>query len=360
MALTNVQAIQNYQGQHTPKILKTLYNSISITSTPGIRIVSNLTVDKILWGYTALNGLQPNNPNIEDTDLKDGSLILRSISPRKAMKILKVNSEEFADTFLYEGQRDLTREHPPLFAEEYWRNQMEKVGEEVEVNAFYMKDKSVATAFNAGSTYAVGDVVVFGPLEQYYKCTSATSAGQSPTTHPAKWQWASNQYICDGWGTVLKKEIANSQLSVTVTGAITNTNALDKIDGVMWAAVPELMRQKGVKFYMSNDVYEKRQKHLRAKKDAGAFYTEGDLATSKEYIIDSGRRGQIVPVNWLGTSQRVIVTLDNNMVMGTNSLDSMGVWGNRVDTLHGFKTIMKFTLAFEFDDLRYLIVNDQE
>lgn len=360
MGLTNIQAIQNYQGTHTPKILKTLYNSISITSTPGIRIITNLTVDKQLWGYTALNGLQPNNPNIEDTDLKDGTISLRSISPRKAMKILKINAEEFEDTFLYEGQKDLTRTNPPMFDAEYWRNQMEKVGEEVEVNAYNMKDRSVATAFNAGSTYAVGDVVVFGQLEQYYKCIATTSAGQSPLTHPAKWQWASNQYICDGWGTVLKKEINLSTITPVVTGAITNANALDKIDGVMWAAVPELMRQKGVIFYMSNDVYEKRQKHLRAKKDGGAFYTEGDLATSKEYIIDSGRRGQIVPVNWLGTSQRVIVSLANNLVMGTNSLDSMGVWGNRVDTLHGYKTIMKFTLAFEFDDLRYLIINDQE
>lgn len=359
MPVSNVAAIQNYAGAYTPKILKTLYQNLSIVGTPGVRVINNLTVDKQLWGYKAADGLQPNNPNIEDTDLTDGSLLLRSISPRKAMKILKINSEEFADTFLYEGQKDLTREHPPLFAEEYWSNQMKKVAEEVETNAYLMKDKSVAVAYNAGSTYAVGDVIIFGTLQQYYLCTTITSAGQSPTTHPAKWQWASNKYLCDGWGTVLAAEITASNLTPVVTGAITTSNALDKIDGLMWAAVPELLRQKKVKFYMSWNVYDKRLAHLRAKKDAGAAYTETELESYNKYIIDSSRRAEIIPCNWMGASQRVIVTIDSNLVMGTNSLDSMGVWGNRVDTLHGYKTIMKFTLAFQFDDLRYLIVNDQ-
>lgn len=359
MAISNVAAIQNYAGAFTPKILKTLYNNLTIMSTPGVRTVNNLTVDKQLWGFSADEGLQPNNPNIEDTDLSDGKLLFRNISPRKAMKILKINSEEFADTFIFEGQKDLTREHPPLFAEEYWSNQMKKVAEEVETNAYLMKDKSVAVAFNAGSTYAAGDVVVFGTLQQYYLCQATTSAGQTPLTHPAKWKWASNKYLCDGWGTVLAAEIAATNLTPVVTGAITNSNALEKIDGVMWAAVPELLRQKKVKFYVSWSVYDKRLANLRAKKDAGATYTETELESYNKYIIDSSRRAEIIPCNWMGASQRVIVTIDSNLVMGTNSIDSMGVWGNRVDTLHGYKTIMKFTLAFQFDDLRYLIVNDQ-
>lgn len=359
MAVTNVAAIQNYQSAFTPKILKTLYDSLSIPKTPGVRVLNNLTVEKPLWGFSAAEGLQPNNPQIEDTDLADGSLIIRSITPKKAMKILKINSEEFEDTFLYEGQADLTQEHPPKFAATYWENQMKKVGQEVEVNAYLMKDKSVATAYNAGATYTVGQVIIFGTLSQYYECISNTSAGQSPTTHAAKWKWAGNKYICDGWGTVLAAEIAATNLTPVVTGAITNANALEKIDGVIWANVPELMRQVGVKFYMSWNVYDKRLAHMRAKKDAGATYTETEMALYQNYIIDSSRRAQIIPCNWMGSSQRVIVTLDNNLVMGTNSLDSLGVWGNRVPMLHGYKTIMKFTLAFQFDDLRYLIVNDQ-
>ncbi|WP_428663476.1 hypothetical protein [Runella sp.] len=359
MPVSNVAAIQNYAGAYTPKILKTLYSNLTIISTPGVRTINNLTVDKQLWGFKAADGLQPNNPNIEDTDLVDGTLLLRSISPRKAMKILKINSEEFADTFLYEGQKDLTREHPPLFAEEYWSNQMMKVAEEVETNAYLMKDKSVAVAYNAGSTYAAGDVIIYGTLQQYFLCLATTSAGQTPLTHPAKWQWASNKYLCDGWGTVLAKEIAATNLTPVVTGAITTSNAVDKIDGVMWAAVPELLRQKKVKFYVSWSVYDKRLAHLRAKKDAGASYSDVELEGHAKYIIDSSRRAEIIPCNWMGTSQRVIVTIDSNLVMGTNSIDSLGVWGNRVDTMHGYKTIMKFTLAFEFDDLRYLIVNDQ-
>jgi len=52
----------------------------------------------------------------------------------------------------------------------------------------YRKQEPIFTGvvYSGGATYAVGDVIYFGTLD-WYKCIDATSAGQSPTTHAAKW-----------------------------------------------------------------------------------------------------------------------------------------------------------------------------
>jgi len=44
----------------------------------------------------------------------------------------------------------------------------------------------IGTDYSGSATYAVGDVIYFDTLD-WYKCIDATSAGQSPTTHAAKW-----------------------------------------------------------------------------------------------------------------------------------------------------------------------------
>lgn len=45
-------------------------------------------------------------------------------------------------------------------------------------------------AYSAGTAYAVGDQILFtetSGAKNYYRCTTATTAGQSPETHAAKW-----------------------------------------------------------------------------------------------------------------------------------------------------------------------------
>jgi lysophospholipase L1-like esterase len=54
--------------------------------------------------------------------------------------------------------------------------------------------RSTFNAFNAGSTYAVDALVTSNSLK--YKCIVATSAGESPTTHPWKWIQC-QQYLID-------------------------------------------------------------------------------------------------------------------------------------------------------------------
>lgn len=52
----------------------------------------------------------------------------------------------------------------------------------------YRKQEPIftGTTYSASATYAVGDVIYFDTLD-FYKCIDATSTGQTPTTHAAKW-----------------------------------------------------------------------------------------------------------------------------------------------------------------------------
>jgi len=52
----------------------------------------------------------------------------------------------------------------------------------------YRKKEPIFTGvtYNASDTYAVGDLIYFGTLD-WYICIDATSTGQNPTTHAAKW-----------------------------------------------------------------------------------------------------------------------------------------------------------------------------
>lgn len=48
--------------------------------------------------------------------------------------------------------------------------------------------------YSASSTYAVNDQVYFTDGD-YWKCTTATNAGESPLTHPAKWERVDFPYV---------------------------------------------------------------------------------------------------------------------------------------------------------------------
>ena len=55
----------------------------------------------------------------------------------------------------------------------------------------------VGSDYDSAATYAVDDQILFttGSTENFYTCLVATSAGQSPTTHPGKWDLCSLPYI---------------------------------------------------------------------------------------------------------------------------------------------------------------------
>lgn len=363
MTQLDTTAIQGYAGTHRPSILRNITNNLSISAD--VFVIRNLTATKNLWRFRANKGLRPNDTSVEDTSKSAGAFEVRSIVPKVYMKILKIIPEELRDTFFSEQLSPTAKEYPDGFKQYFWEEQSKEIADELELSVFDGVDKSSVAAFSAASTYAIGGKVAFdaGSGIEYFEATAATTAGESPLTAPAKWDNINAKVLAKGLGTIIREERTAGKLAgrVTNTGAITASNALTVIDGTMWNGIPEKVKKAkgGVTFYVSHATYNARVAALRAQKANGTYYTEAEIKELKTQIIDSDGRGTIKPCVWMGTSGMIIATVKDNLVMGCNELGDESTFGNTVPLLHGYKTILKNTLAFQIQDLSVLFTNDQ-
>lgn len=360
----NITAISGYVGLHLAAVIRAIVESMTVQND--MNVIYNLTAPRILWQFVAGKGLRPVDTSVNGTTKNQGAFSARTITPKVGMKILEIVPEDLRDTFFSEQLKPNAKEYPEGFAEYFWEEQAKALGEEIELNIFDSVDPDTVPAFNPASTYAVGARVQFqlnvNDGVEFFRAIAAIGAGESPATNPAKWTDANAECVVKGIGTIIKAERTAGNLAgnVITTGALTNSNALDKIDTVMWGAIPEKVKRVtgGVTFYMSYNVYNKRKAALRALKGGGNFYSEADLQELMKTIQDSDGRGKVKPCSWMGESQMVIATIDNNLTMGTNVLADITSIGKMIETLHGYKAIMKMILAFQVADLKPLYVND--
>src|SRR5690606_4122058 len=91
------------------------------------------------------------------------------------------------------------------------------------------------TAYSSATAYTVGKFISFTVNDEtkYYEVVTATTAGENPTTHPAKFTDASTKAIAEGIGTKLRKARTSGAISnVASTGIITATDAEDQFRAV--------------------------------------------------------------------------------------------------------------------------------
>ncbi len=368
MAVTpvnDITAIQNYSGQYAPSILRALTDPLSIAED--MYVIRDLTAPRKLWRYVANKGLRPIDTSVENTTKSQGKFSVRTITPQVGMKILRVVPEELRKTFFSEQLAPNAKDYPSGFAQYFWEEHAKAISDEIEHNVFDTVNADDVAAFNPATVYAPGARVRFtlsaNDGEEFFRCVTATVAGESPSTAPAKWTDANAECVVKGIGTLIKEERTAGNLAGNVinTGAITSANALTKVDGDMWAGIPEKVKRAkgGVVFRMSFNMFNKRVQALRAQKANGTYYTEEEIKQLKYEIIDSDGKGIIKPCIWMNDSQLIIATIDKNLVMGTNQVADKDTFGPLLPFLHGYKTIMKLILAFQVQDLSVLFVNDQ-
>jgi len=359
-ALTDISAISGYAGKYYQNIIRKILVKLNIATD--VTLLRNVTAPRQLWGFNVTEGLRPLDSNVEDTAKGNGEFYKRDIVPEIAMRIIKIIPEELRDTFFSEVLSENAKDLPSEFAVYFWNQIAETVAAEINNNAYFgISAKSVA-AFNPATVYTAGQKVRYTTTEgqEYFEAVSTTTAGDTPISAPAKWKNINNKCLAKGFGTIIAEEITAGKLTnVTTTGLITSTNALDQIDGAMWAAVPDEVKDAGITFLMSRATYDKRVKKLRTLKESGSTFSDSEFENSKTEIIDSEGRGKIKPVTWMKGSNRVIWTIDKNMVMGTNQLPGSNPFGHFVQGLQHYRTIMKVILCYQIADLRYFGVNDQ-
>lgn len=155
--------------------------------------------------------------------------------------------------------------------------------------------------------------------------------------------------VCNGWGKIIADEITALTLTPVATGAITSANAVTKVEQLA-DAVPLWMQEKGHFIYCSYDVFKKYAAHYRT---LNGFKFQKDAVN--RYALDN-RNAYLRPVSWMGSSQRLIATVDNNFVFGT---DLEGTKLFVTPWLNYKKVRATMAAGCQINDLEATVVNDQ-
>lgn len=365
MALNDISAINNYGGMYFRNIMGSVYDGITLAENA--YVYNNLTAPQKLWRYDATDGMRPLDTNVEDTGRSQGAFSVQSIEPRPFMKILKIIPEELRKTFLSEQLQVNAREYPGGFAEYFWSEQAKRAAREINQNSYFGIDPETVAAYNSGTAYAVGDKMKFdkgaGEGIEYWQCVTITSAGQTPVTHASKWLNINNRCLAKGWGTWIAEGIVDTSIVPITLGSLTISNAFDKIDTEFYQAIPEEIRDNvdKIEILCSGATFEKRRQHLLTKfpNSPEIMVKEGNTSGK---IWGSDGRDEVKKVSWMRNSNRLIanITVDGkkNLVMGVDRLPDMTAIGKTIDTLHGYKTVMKGILAYQIADRSKLFVSE--
>lgn len=353
---TNVSAIAKWAGMYSKQFLAQMLNSLDLLKDMSVdRMVSRH--GKLMPKFTAQGGLRP-----LDTSVNSRGGVEREWSGRKlfvydAMKIFSIVPDDLIESFQSDMLAPGATQIP--FAQWVWQHEMNKLAAEINESSYLAEYAGNAPLFNAATVYtfaaATPVYVKFGPLRDIYKLLSTTTAGQSPDTHPAKWQKINASAIANGIGTILAKEISASAIAPVATGAITNANALTKFEQ-MYNAMTVPHKNKGGVVRVSPDVYRKYIEHERS--IYGNTVASPEFGDGKKYIYGTGKKWEIRECTWMNASQRIIMTQFDNLAFGTNLVGIPGIT-KTVETLHGYDSVAKFLIGFEIADLENLYVNDQ-
>lgn len=155
--------------------------------------------------------------------------------------------------------------------------------------------------------------------------------------------------IADGWGKTIADLITATTLTPVVTGAITDANGVDKFE-LMVTNVPTWMREKGFVIFCSYAKFDNFRKNYRT-----AFNFQFDKNAEGRYKMDN-LNVEIRPVAWMGTSSRLIATLENNLVFGTD-VERVQVAASQRRNIIEVRFMMP--VGTQIQDLEAIFVNDQ-
>jgi hypothetical protein len=349
---TELEAIAKWAGDNDKKIIAQVLNGLDFVND--MRVVRNVSGHGMLLPkMTVGKGIRPLDLAVEQPNATNRTFSGRKLFVYPAMKIIKMIPEEFRSSFADRGLDPTAKEIP--LAEFVWKGEFDKISSEINDSSYMSDYNGDAPDLDTGDAHVVGDYRVFGEFRNIYKCVVNAAAGETPTTHPAKWSEQNASVISTGHGTIIANEITAANISPIVTGALDNTNALDKIE-LMYKDMTVAHRNLGGIFRVAPDTYRAYIEHEKAEFPNAA---NPDFGDGKKYVYGSGKKWEIKEATWMGTSGRVIATQKDNLVFGTNLESNINKISNVVPTLHGYLAIVKWLQGFEISDLETLYVNDQ-
>lgn len=163
--------------------------------------------------------------------------------------------------------------------------------------------------------------------------------------------------IANGFNKRIVDFIAGGKAAIA-TGAVTAANAVTKFEQVYSEAMALYPGARGLKMnlYCSWGNFENYIDHYRTLFTFDpANFNDGPKTL---YLKKSMGKVEIVPVDWLGTSERLILAPEQNMVMATDSLGDLSKI-NPIEDVYGLKYGITGTIDIQVPDSDLFFYNDQ-
>lgn len=352
---TDISAIEGYIHKQDKQLINQMLNGLDLIND--LTVLRNVREPRDLNKMSVDDGARPLNLSIETA--KGGRRwTKRVLTPQRGMKIIKIIPEEVRESFMSE-MLDINAKELP-FSQWVWEQEFAKLASEINDNFYFSKyHGGEVEDFNPASVYEEGDLVYFNEIVYEMIDVADTTAGQSPTTHPAKWSDVDNKVICDGPDQLIKTALASEGLLTSTTGTFNDTDGYDYAHEI-WGNIPEAHKNKGMITLCSFDAAQDIATQQNLKFGSGVSIAGVDIEEGKPfYLRNTNKRNLIKPVSWMADSRRLITTLPGNLVIGLNQVSDSNKVGEVVKTLHGYRAIVKWMLGCQFRDLEALYVNDQ-
>lgn len=355
----NLQLLAAYAGDYEKELIKKLHNSLRLEEE-GIMLLTGVKYKRTLHKMIKGKGVKPyTGKHVPGNNLYFEPRVLEVA---KSQYDIEIEPEKYRETFMaaQRGKGENADNQTIPFAEHMWNEVLEEQSTEINLETVYNGvGKAAFAAFNPASAYAVGDLVTFtqaGSTElRYWRCIAATTAGQSPDTHAAKWDWAGARALTVGYGKIIADEITAGNVTPVATGAVTAANGYDKAIQ-MWRSLPEpiqMGRSGQPLLYTSLTDYQFIMDQYEDKVSKNFETIDGIT-----YLAKTEKRFGLKSVSWLSGRRRMIATVKNNLVAGTDQLSDM----NSIRSTPSMYTVnggITFVIGFQIQDLEVLRVSDQ-
>lgn len=372
MNALDVSGISGFAEANKKELIATMVNGLDIVND--IMLQPNVKNKIKLPKLTIGNGFRPFSSSTDFGLGGDIKFTERELETRSGKRELLIDVRVMKDKYLAwrtnAGNGASKKFDDYEFAKFVWQQVIKGVQREInDETAYFGFDKSTATAYNAGNVYAANAVITFTPAAvgrvEYFKniSGSATTAGQSPDTHPAKWRNVTARAVAPGFELLINALITGG-FAPTSTGAITSgTLALDAFKE-LFRDMPKPYQQSGVIIHCSYTDGDFLKDGIETNLSK---YTTPDVSDMiKQGLIPipgSNYKGWAKPVTWLGNSRRLIAspmmgTKSENLYIGTDLLSDM----NDIKTKENLWTVeagIACDLGFQIADIDALRLGDQ-
>lgn len=355
MAKSNASGIALFIWQNDKKMIAQTLNGLDFI--PQVRVIRNASLNGTgLQKMTVAKGIRPLDLNVEGRADGQRSFTGRKLMVYEGMKIIDMIPEELYNTWMSDMLVPAAKQIP--FAQWVWEQEFKTIGSEINDSIYLSDYKGNASVLNTGTAYVANtDYVKFGAYNDIYKCIVNAAAGETPTTHPAKWSLVNESVISSGWGTIIANEITGGNISganLITTGAITASNAMTKVEAMV-NGMSVAHRNLGGTIRVSPVVYANYLKEEKATFTAALTQSMGE----GQKTVYGFPKWSIEQCTWMGSSNRLIATQKDNLAFGCNLESDMNQVGKSIETLHGTKSVVKWIQGCEIADLETLYVNDQ-